>query len=256
MTTKKENKVELFYKYYSVLFSTGSITNLSTGETHSITPTDTILYMYFIDQFKSYSSQGLQFFESIESIAAKTSHAKSRTINQFLKKFSALGLIEYSKSCKGGKFQSNIYTLVLTPEEAEGIVSFNMVCSEQNDEPVKAATNTESRKPTLLGKEVQTKEKKYVQYFSPELDDDEQSTNVEIIKPAWIPPKVHPWGDVPIFTSNGQFSYEAKSWAESGNTSEEAIDKMKKYRKEIGDPNWNNYITFQYSDSDEEGLPF
>lgn len=154
--------------------------------------------------------------------------------------------------------RKHVYYLTMPDEVTlmqQGVIG-EKVESKQFSETVKSTIKTQPNSKTSDIKHTACSEQRHVEYFSPELHDDEQSTNVEIIKPAWISPKVHPWGDVPIFTSNGQFSYEAKSWAESGNTSEEAIDKMKEYRKGIGDPNWNNYITFQYSDSDEEGLPF
>ncbi|MFQ1682652.1 DUF6945 domain-containing protein [Pantoea dispersa] len=136
---------ELFFKYYKILFHTETITNLETGEVFKLSSTDIHLYCYFIDQFKSYTKRQLQFFESSKSIESKTPHASDKSIRDFIKKFSELGLIKYQKIKKGGKFHSNLYTLVLTPDEAKGIVSFNTIWSSQEEtspqEPQQPETN-------------------------------------------------------------------------------------------------------------------
>jgi len=210
MTQTKMDPHQFFFKYYSVLFYTDTITNLETGEVSKLSSTDIHLYCYFIDQFKSYSLRDQQFFESTKSIESKTPHASDKSIREFIRKFSKLGLIKYQKIKKGGKFHSNLYTSVLTPEEAKGIVSFNTIWSREEEivphEPQPTETN-----PALLSDDDDLPDFARV--------DRKCTQQTESVLENKIENKIekgkidYPWGDCELYSTNGEVSENAKSWA-------------------------------------------
>lgn len=244
---------ELFFKYYKILFHTETITNLETGEVFKLSSTDIHLYCYFIDQFKSYTKRQLQFFESIKSIESKTPHASDKSIRDFIKKFSELGLIKYQKIKKGGKFHSNLYTLVLTPDEAKGIVSFNTIWSSEEETSPQEPQQPEINPALPSSDDIHTS----ADSGSDDSQDEQQTesppdTSTEKIAKRDV---VYPWGTLGAFNPNRSVTEPAKQWAlsKTGGNVYQAERYLMNYLSQL----YAKPVTLSFHEEEEsEELPF
>lgn len=94
-----------FLKLDKDLMSAVSLYDTYTKKTIHLEMTDKILYSFFLDRYNFWNSQQGIFFDSIESMASKTTCSVS-TIIRFIKEFRSIGVIQKTK-----KDRSNVYVV-------------------------------------------------------------------------------------------------------------------------------------------------
>lgn len=94
-----------FLKLDKDLMSAVSLYDTYTKRTIHLEMTDKFLYSFFLDRYNFWNSQQALFFDSIESMASKTTCSVS-TIIRFIKEFRSIGVIQKTK-----KDRSNVYVV-------------------------------------------------------------------------------------------------------------------------------------------------